>query len=525
MSADEYREDETATEREARLATEIVLEPHTQLFVNELIDKLIVFTNHLSGHPLRPYQEPFARRLFESLIIGDAAVLTALFSRQSGKSETVANCAATVMIMFPRLANAYPELMGKFKDGVLIGAFAPVDFQVDLLFGRIVSRLTSDRAAEIMSDPEINEKVVGKGRTVKLRCGSAITKNTAHPRASIEGSTFHLILIDECQGAEASVVDNSIMPMATATKGTKVFTGTPGYSKNVFFRTIQSNKRKGTKRGELRYNHFQADWRDVSKYSEDYRQSALIEMLRLGEDSDEFRRQYCNQWLLEKGMFTTAKRIGELGDDTMCSLVTDYHRTPVIVGIDCGRKIDRTVVTVVFVDWDHPDQFGLYDQRILNWLDLEGMDWEDQFFRILDFLRHYRIWKVGVDSNGLGDVVISRLRRLMPEIEFVDLGSSVTEQSVRWKHLHELLGRGRISWPSGDEVRQLKVWRRFTQEMEDLEIDYKGPNVLAKAPNEADAHDDYPDSLSMACVLATQEEEEAVEQTTNFLYGRNRRSM
>jgi hypothetical protein len=511
-------DDETSHERAARLATEITLDPLTQAFVNELTDKLIMFTNHLSGHTFYPYQEPFARRLFESLIIGDGAVITALFARQSGKTETLANCVATGMIMLPRLANAYPDLLDKFKEGMWVGAFAPVDEQADTLYGRIVSRLTSDRAESVMSDPEIGERVVAKGRALKLRCGSEVRKTTAHPRASIEGRTYHLILIDEAQGVDNIVVNKSIFPMATKTAGTKVLTGTPAYTKNVFYNTIQQNKRKLTRKGNLRCNHFEADWVEVGGFNPEYKRSVQIEMLRLGEDSDEFRLSYRIQWLLDKGMFTTAARLDELGDRRMTSLVRNYHRTPVVVGIDCGRKQDRTIVTVVFVDWDHPDQFGYYQHRILNWLDLEGMEWEEQYFRILDFLRQYQVWRVGVDTNGLGDVVIGRLRRLMPDIQFMDLGSSLGEQSVRWKYLRELIGRGCITWPAGDEVSQTKVWRRFYQEMCDLEIEFKGPYVTGKAPKEADAHDDYPDSLSMACILTTKEEEESAESGPNPFY-------
>jgi hypothetical protein len=60
--------------------------------------------------------------------------------------------------------------------------------------------------------------------------------------------------------------------------------------------------------------------------------------------------------------------------------------------------------------------------------------------------------------------------------------------------------------------------------MEDLEILFKGPYLLAEAPKEMDAHDDYPDSLSMACVLSmmTEENTDQVEQYDNFLY-RSRR--
>ena len=50
------------------------------------------------------------------------------------------------------------------------------------------------------------------------------------------------------------------------------------------------------------------------------------------------------------------------------------------------------------------------------------------------------------------------------------------------------------------------MWRRFRQEMEDLELLFKGPYVLAEAPAVRDAHDDFADSLAMACVLTKDEE-------------------
>ena len=519
----DLRDDETPAEAAARAATEVVLDEITQELVDFLVDKLVMFANHLSGHAFYPYQEPFARRFFESMLIGDGSILTALYSRQSGKTETVANCTATCMIMLPRLSKAYPDLLGKFSEGVWVGVFAPVEEQAKTLYTRIVQRLTSDRAKSIFADPEINEKVIPKGMEHHLGCGSLVRCTTAHPRASIESPTYHIVLIDECQGADSYVVNKSILPMVAATGGSKVFTGTPDITKNVFYTTIQQNKRELTRRGKHRCNHFEADYVEVGKYNKEYFKAAQLEMLRIGEDSNEFKMMYRIMWLLEAGMFVTPARLDLLGDKRMIDVVREYHKTPVVVGIDCGRKQDRTVATAVWVDWDHPDKFGKFDHRILNWLDCEGLDWEEQYFRLMEFLRHYRLWKVGVDTNGLGDVVISRLRRLMPDVEFADLGSALPEQSKRWKHLQELLNMGRISWPAGPEVRQLKVWKRFRQEMEDLEIDIKGPNMVGRAPKVAHAHDDYPDSLSMACILTTQEEQESVEEVNNFLYSGNGR--
>ena len=59
--------------------------------------------------------------------------------------------------------------------------------------------------------------------------------------------------------------------------------------------------------------------------------------------------------------------------------------------------------------------------------------------------------------------------------------------------------------------------------MEDLEIVFKGPYVLAEAPKASDAHDDYPDSLSMACILSKMESGEEsgnVEVMSNILYSK-----
>ena len=175
-------EDETPAERQARLDIEVVLDDVSQAAVDNIVKKLMIVVDEVSGHPLRPYQTPFARRLIESLIVGDGATITALWSRQSGKSETIANVVAACMIMLPRLAPLFPTLLDKFKEGLWVGAFAPVEEQAANLFGRIVERLTSERALEILADPEIDDSVKGQARQLVLvKCGSLVRKQTATP--------------------------------------------------------------------------------------------------------------------------------------------------------------------------------------------------------------------------------------------------------------------------------------------------------------------------------------------------------
>lgn len=500
---DEFQSDETADERDARVTTEINLDPTSQVMVDRIVAKMLLVVDELSGHPLYGYQKPFASRLIESLVINDGATLTALLSRQAGKTETVADTVAAVMIMFPVLAKVFPDLLGKYKEGVWVGAFAPVDDQADNLFGRIVSRLSSDRALEMLSDPEIDDGIDSSTKLLTLKhCGSLVRKQTCHPRATIEGRTYHLILVDESQGADEKVVNKSIGPMGAATNATMVFTGTPDRTKGVFYKQIQINKRQAT-RSRAKANHFEADWKEVAKWNKNYEKFVKKELLRIGEDSDEFKLSYRLMWLLDRGMFVTSEKLDELGDRSM-QVVHSWHQSPVLIGIDCARKIDSTILTAVWVNWDAPDEFGYYEHRILNWLDLSGVAWEEQYFQMMTFIQNYNVFAIGVDAGGVGDVVIDRLRVLMPDKEIQALGSQRPDQSKRWKHLMALIDRQKIAWPAHAKTRRLKTYRRFRTQMEDLEKKFEGPYVIAEAPRETDAHDDYPDSLALACIITNE---------------------
>lgn len=725
-------------------------------FVETLIDKVVAFQEILVGHPLHAYQMPFARRVIESVIIGDGETISALASRQSGKTETVADVVATLMVLLPRLAKIYPDLLGKFANGFWVGMFAPVEGQAETLFGRTVSRLTSERAQEILGDPEIDDITarhpgVTKGIALK-KSGSFMLMMTANPRAKIESKTFHLAVLDESQEMDDHVVSKSISPMLAYTAGTLVKTGTPARVKNHFYKTIQLNKRMATGKGK-RKNHYQWDWREVAKVNKNYAKFVKKEMLRIGEDSDEFQMSYlcvtpdtriltadlrhipagdvragmklvgfeeeraskgehrkyqeadvlgvtrqtsrclrvllddgtsvtvsrdhrwlvftaggrtvwkateelatsdrifrltdtwstessyesgylaaafegegCLQrrpdgmmtglcftqrdnvmleqvrkhlanlgfsswesgrrddvqnlyvaggkanllrflgsirpqrlldkldlntlgsigrhdhrgvdfthprvvgledageqevvvietdtgtyvaeglashncrWMLDRGMFITQTAFDNLGD-TSQEIVRSWHQSPVVVGIDPARKADSTVVTVVWVNWDTPDEFGFFDHRVLNWLEIQGDDWEAQYYQIVNFLAPYDVLAVAVDSNGVGDAVAQRLDLLLPRAEVIPVTSSQVEQSRRWKHLQSLIQREMIGWPAHSKTRRLKNYQRFMQQMTDAEKKFSGQHFTVEAPDEAGAHDDYVDSLALACSL------------------------
>jgi len=516
LDALEAAEEEAAGENEVEDSALGDLDPDMADFIDQLCKRTIMFCEELWGKELRPYQRSMAYRIIESLVLNDAEEITGLMSRQSGKSEVVATTLAGCMILFPVLAKTYP-IMEQFQDGLFVGLFAPVEEQSELVFSRIAARLSSERAVAILSDPEIDEKVEGKSRVVRLSNGSFCRRQTANPRAKIEGSTYHIIVIDEAQEADEQVVRKSVHPMLAANAGTMVKIGTPGYTKGDFYKAINLNKRR--QRGR-RTNHFEYDFKVVSRYNPAYKKFIEEEKLRLGEDSEEFQMSYALRWMLERGMLITEDDLDTLADKTM-GLVKAWPRTPCVVGIDPARVKDSTVVTVCWVDWDYPDPAGYREHRILNWLEIHNTAWEEQYFQIMEFLDPYNISHVAVDGQGMGSAVADRMQRLLgSRCEVMTLNSDAKNQSERWKHLIQLIQRRMIVYPGHSKARRTRVWRRFRQQMTDAEKVMKSQYLLVEAPNEREAHDDYVDSLALATYCTVEDSVPVVETIDSPFFSR-----
>ena len=173
------------------------------------------------------------------------------------------------MVLFPKLAKTLPD-PGAFKRGVWIGIFAPVDEQADLVFSRIVDPAHQRaRRGRSCSTPRSMTRSTASPRSA-LSNGSFCRRQTANPRAKIEGSSYHIIVIDECQDADEQVIRKSIHPMLAFYAGTIVKIGTPGYHKGDFYKAINLNKRRQTSK-RARQNHFEYDYRVVCKYNPNYK--------------------------------------------------------------------------------------------------------------------------------------------------------------------------------------------------------------------------------------------------------------
>jgi hypothetical protein len=90
----------------------------------------------------------------------------------------------------------------------------------------------------------------------------------------------------------------------------------------------------------------------------------------------------------------------------------------------------------------------------------------------------------------------------MPKIDVVAVTSDAKTQNDRWVHLTELIQRDQLVIPGHSKARRTRSWKRFNQQMSDLEKVYRGPYMLAAAPEEKGAFDDFPDSLAIACAMS-----------------------
>jgi len=169
----------------------------------DLADKCFEFCKQASGVTLYPYQENFGLRVIQSILFEDGEEITALFSRQSGKTETVSCVITGLCVILPSLARmpdlATDDRINKFKTGFWVGIFAPSYELAGIMHARMSSRMQSEAMQAVLSDPDIGIDLQGGRKVLRLPNGSYVDANSAGPQANIEGKTYHVIICEECQ--------------------------------------------------------------------------------------------------------------------------------------------------------------------------------------------------------------------------------------------------------------------------------------------------------------------------------------
>lgn len=476
---------------------------------SELVNLVFNFIEVYSGRTLYPYQEQFSKRVIRSVLTNDGVEITALFARQSGKSETISDTSGGMMILLPQLANmpmfANDKRLQPFRDGLWIGIFAPSQRQAQITYNRIRSRLLSPSAEAVLNDPDFNlQFTTSNGQTCSLSNGSFVTAISASDGSSIEGESFKLIICEECQDISNYKITKSIHPMGAAYNATKVKIGTATTFKGNFYDAIQRNKLEYDN-GETRVrNHFEYDCDVAAKYNPWYAKYIEGEKRSLGEKSDEYQMSYKLKWILERGMFIDIEQFEQNNLEPLLDVsLYDKSRTHV-AGIDLGGKGDDTVITIVEVDWTQPLQFDervdpetgetmvykTYNTYIKSWLKISNMpDYEEQYYMIMDFLSHFKLAKVVCDATR--EASISHRLRANLNCEVIPYIFTTKSKSEMYKNLETEISSGRARVPASEEVLKSEEYHKFIEQLGELQKDYRGSQLVVSHPDEKNAHDDF----------------------------------
>lgn len=280
--------------------------------------------------------------------------------------------------------------------------------------------------------------------------------------------------------------------MGASTNAPRVYIGTAGTQICHFYRLGQAG------------NALKLYFEDIAsqrekKYDETrepmhliYENTVRQEIVLRGQESDEIQRPYFGKWLIGTGQFTTQEDIEGLVDELRPRRTFHDKVSECFAGIDTAKHPDSTVVTVLRFNKETGKK------EIINWLELRGENYQNQYDIIVDFLSKYNVQAIALDSTGQGD--------FMPDM---------FEVHSNWRDENTGLYRIKFSQVSKDQLyKNLKVSisellttlpgldtreaGRFKQQMLDLQQEWKGQLLSVQHPDDPNGHDDYPDSWALA---------------------------
>lgn len=400
-------------------------------------------------------------------------------SRQAGKTYSVGYTNEIIMAF----------LSAEYGRPIRIGVFAPQVDQAKLSY-EITRNALRPIKGLVETTLELKQQVREEenAKRLVLPNGSSCTIAPITTTSKIEGLTLDLIIIDEAQTADDEIVKHSIFPMGKTTNAPRVYIGKAGTQICHFYRLGQMGKTY-----KVYFNDVVPQRRRIYQETKDvrhliYEQSVKEDIALYGIDSDEIQREYFGKWQIGTGNFVTEESLDALIEER--AITPRGKEFPCFAGIDTAKHPDSTIVTIL--------RYKDGKKQVINWLELRGDNYQDQYDIIISFLNNYRIEAIAIDSTGQGD--------FMPDM---------FERHSNWADENSGLYRVKFSQTSKDQIyknlkvsiRELlttlprldtRVGERFRQQMLDLQQEYKGQFLSVSHPDDPNAHDDYPDSWALA---------------------------
>lgn len=442
-----------------------------------------------------PYQEDISNRILIALLhnlnvetIEDVKKL-GLFelaieiSRQAGKTTAVVHTAEFIMTYISEL----------YKKPIHIGIFAPQIEQARTDFERLKNALRPIKDL-IIQDDETTKSIKERenAKTLVLPNGSSAWIAPVTTTSKPESKTFDIMLFEEAQDLDDKIVQQQIWPIGATTNAPRIYIGTAG-TKLCYFRSLGLGKHAIKIYFEDIAPQRQAVYEKTKEIKHLlYEQTVRNEIAKAPEglQSDEIQRPYFGKWLIGTGQFTTMEELQGL--ETERKYTQSESTMECFAGIDTAKHPDSTVVTMLRWNKD------LKKKELINWLELRGENYKNQFDIIMDFLHRYNVVALAIDSTGQGQFMPDWIKE---ESEWADENSGLYEikfsamtKDAMYRNLKVVIKDSLTTLPNLSTNNS----KRFVEQMINLQQQYKGQYLSVAHPDDDKAHDDYSDSWALA---------------------------
>ena len=358
-----------------------------------------------------------------------------------------------------------PLMLETIKDECTIVIAAPTQNQATIMFDRIRRLIINNDflkgyiVRNTQSEMWVNY-LDGRG------VSKIITRATGETGTSLRGYSPHCIIADECSFIKSSIL-KAFLPSGMATHARVWLTSTP-FSKSGYFYEACQNARPKNPDGMWREFHVKST--DSPLIQQD--PTFIEEIKKLTRD--EYVQEVEGEFLDIGNALIPNSLIQEAIVDFRPKGQVRYY-----MGVDIARTgRDETVFTVIGVDEN--DTVFVEDVQAeaqSNVVDVCG--------RVGEFVRNYRLERVFVDETGLGGGLIDLARE--QDLPCQGVVFSLQQKAEMYKNLRLLFENHNI---------KLKDINKLVYQLSYLRREYTETGIMKIR---SDEHDDYPDSLVLAC--------------------------
>ena len=358
-----------------------------------------------------------------------------------------------------------PLMLKTVKHECTIVIAAPTQNQAGIMYDRIRSL--------IMNNSFLKGYVVRNTQTElwvnfldNTGMSKIVTRATGEKGTTLRGYSPHCIIADECSFIKTDIL-KAFLPSGMATQARVWLTSTPFSKSGYFYEACQNSKMKNP---EGLWTEFHVKSTENPLVKED--PTFIEEIKRLTKE--EYVQEVEGEFLDIGNALIPNTLLREAVRDKKPVGEVSYY-----MGVDVARSgRDETVYTVISVDKE--DEIFVEDvfaESQSNVVDVCG--------RIGEMVRDYRLETVFIDETGLGGGLIDLARE--QDIPARGVVFSLQEKASMYKNLRLLFENHRIT---------LKKVDKLVYQLSYLTREYTESGIMKVRSED---HDDYPDSLVLAC--------------------------